>query len=68
MINGIEGLGDENDSKVLSLVSVTDRQQFERIYGKADQVFHIKLSILSIILISKNLTETGRQARLLNGN
>lgn len=36
MINGIEGLGDENDSKVLSLVSVTDEQQFERIYGKAD--------------------------------
>lgn len=36
MINGIEGLGDENDSKVLSLVSVTDKQQFERIYGKAD--------------------------------
>ena len=34
MINGIEGLGDENDSKVLSLVSVTDKQQFERIYGK----------------------------------
>ena len=26
MINGIEGLGDENDSKVLSLVSVTDKQ------------------------------------------
>lgn len=36
MINGIEGLGDENDSKILSLVSVTDEQQFERIYGKAD--------------------------------
>ena len=36
MINGIEGLGDENDSKVLSLVSVTDKQQFERIYGKAN--------------------------------
>ena len=36
MINGIEGLGDENDSKVLSLVSVTDKQQFERIYGKID--------------------------------
>lgn len=36
IINGIEGLGDENDSKVLSLVSVTDKQQFERIYGKAD--------------------------------
>ena len=34
MINGIEGLGDENNSKVLSLVSVTDKQQFERIYGK----------------------------------
>lgn len=36
IINGIEGLGDENDSKVLSLVSVTDKQQFERIYGNAD--------------------------------
>ena len=36
MINDIEGLGDENDSKVLSLVSVTDKQQFERIYGKID--------------------------------
>lgn len=36
IINGIEGLGDENDLKVLSLVSVTDKQQFERIYGKAD--------------------------------
>ena len=36
IINGIEGLGNENDSKVLSLVFVTDRQQFERIYGKAD--------------------------------
>ena len=36
MINGSEGLGDENDSKVLSLVSVTDKQQFERIYGKID--------------------------------
>ena len=34
MINGIEGWGDENNSKVLSLVSVTDKQQFERIYGK----------------------------------
>ena len=36
MINGIEGWGDENDSKVLSLVSITDKQQFERIYGKID--------------------------------
>ena len=36
IINGIEGLSDENDSKVLSLVSVTDKQQFERIYGNAD--------------------------------
>lgn len=36
MINGIEGLGDENHLKVLSLVSVTDKQQFERIYGKID--------------------------------
>ena len=36
MINDIEGLGDENNSKVLSLVSVIDKQQFERIYGKID--------------------------------
>ena len=36
MINGIKGWGDENDSKVLSLVSITDKQQFERIYGKID--------------------------------
>lgn len=36
MINDIEGLGDENNLKVLSLVSVTDKQQFERIYGKID--------------------------------
>ena len=36
MINGIEGLADENNSEVLSLVSVTDKQQFERIYGKID--------------------------------
>ena len=36
MINGIEDWGDENDSKALSLVSVTDKQQFERIYGNAD--------------------------------
>ena len=36
MINGIEGLGNENDLKVLSLVSVTDKQQFERIHGKID--------------------------------
>ena len=34
MINGIEGWGNETDSKVLSLVSVIDKQQFERIYGK----------------------------------
>ena len=36
MTNGIEDWGDENDFKVLSLVSVTDKQQFERIYGKID--------------------------------
>ena len=36
MINGIEGWGNEDDSKVLSLVSVTDKQQFERIYGKIE--------------------------------
>ena len=36
MTNGIEGLGDENNSKVLSLVSAIDKQQFERIYGKID--------------------------------
>ena len=36
MINGIEGWGDEDDSKVLSLVSAIDKQQFERIYGKID--------------------------------
>ena len=36
MINGIEGWGDEDGSKVLSLVSAIDKQQFERIYGKAD--------------------------------
>ena len=36
MINGIEGWGNETDSKVLSLVSVIDKQQFERIYGRAD--------------------------------
>lgn len=36
IVNGIEGLGDENNSEVLSLVSVTDKQQFERIYGKID--------------------------------
>ena len=36
MINDIEGLGDENNSKVLSLVSAIDKQQFERIYGKID--------------------------------
>ena len=39
MINGIEGWGNEfheDGLKTLSLVSVTDKQQFERIYGKAD--------------------------------
>lgn len=35
IINGFEGYGNEfGDPKVLSLVSVTDKQQFERIYGK----------------------------------
>lgn len=36
MVNGIEGWGNEfneDGPKVLSLVSVTDKQQFERIYG-----------------------------------
>ena len=39
MVNGIEGYGNEfneDGPKILSLVSVTDKQQFERIYGKAD--------------------------------
>ena len=39
MVNGIEGWGNElnrDGPKVLSLVSVTDKQQFENIYGKAD--------------------------------
>lgn len=39
MINGIEGWGDEfgeDSPKVFSLVSASDKQQFERIYGKAD--------------------------------
>ena len=39
MVNGIEGCGNEfneDGPKVLSLVSVSDKQQFERIYGKAD--------------------------------
>ena len=39
MVNGIEGWDNEfneDGPKVLSLVSVTDKQQFENIYGKAD--------------------------------
>ena len=36
MINGIEGWGNEDDLKTLSLVSAIDKQQFERFYGKAD--------------------------------
>ena len=39
IVNGIEGWGNEfgeDGPKVLSLVSAIDKQQFERIYGKAD--------------------------------
>ena len=39
MINGIEGWGnefEEDGPKIFSLVSASDKQQFERIYGKAD--------------------------------
>jgi hypothetical protein len=39
MVNGIEGWGNElnrDGPKVLSLVSVVDKQQFENFYGKAD--------------------------------
>jgi hypothetical protein len=39
MVNGIEGWGNElnrDGPKVLSLVSVADKQQFENFYGKAD--------------------------------
>lgn len=39
MINGIEGWGNEfgeDGPKIFSLVSASDKQQFERIYGKAD--------------------------------
>lgn len=39
MVNGIESCGNEfyeDGPKILSLVSVIDKQQFERIYGKAD--------------------------------
>lgn len=35
MLNGFESYDNESeDPKILSLVSVTDRWQFERIYGK----------------------------------
>ena len=39
MVNGIEGWGNElnrDGPKVLSLVSVTDKQQFENIYGREE--------------------------------
>ena len=37
MINGFEGFGNEfKEPKVLSLVSVADKQRFEWVYGKAD--------------------------------
>lgn len=37
MVNGFEGFGNEfEEPKVLSLVSVADKQRFEWVYGKAD--------------------------------
>lgn len=39
IVNGVEGWGNEfreDSPKIFSLVSVTDKQQFENIYGKAD--------------------------------
>ncbi len=39
IVNGIEGWGNEfreDGPKIFSLVSATDKQQFENIYGKAD--------------------------------
>lgn len=37
MINGFEGFGNEfEEPKVLSLVSVADKQRFEWVYGRAD--------------------------------
>ena len=37
MVNGFEGFGNEfEEPKVLSLVSVADKQRFEWVYGKVD--------------------------------
>ena len=39
MVNGVEGWGNEfreDGPKIFSLVSVTDKQQFENIYGKEE--------------------------------
>lgn len=37
MVNGFEGFGNKfEEPKVLSLVSVADKQRFEWVYGKAD--------------------------------
>ena len=39
IVNGIEGWGNElnrDDPKVLSLVSTSDKQQFENIYGREE--------------------------------
>ena len=39
IVNGIEGWGNEfheDGPKIFSLVSASDKQQFENIYGKAD--------------------------------
>lgn len=39
IVNGVEGWGNEfheDGSKIFSLVSAFDKQQFENIYGKAD--------------------------------
>lgn len=39
IVNGVEGWGNEfreDGPKVFSLVSASDKQQFENIYGKAD--------------------------------
>jgi hypothetical protein len=39
IVNGVEGWGNElnrDGPKVLSLVSASDKQQFENFYGKAD--------------------------------
>lgn len=39
IVNGVEGWGNEfheDGPKIFSLVSASDKQQFENIYGKAD--------------------------------